>query len=214
MVIPIDIVGLDNLIPSIGDGKVVVVESGLDPAKSYFIRRIALSAARTGGSFVFLTSRGQQEVLDLLKAERPVSATVAADPDSLMDVIELGSIEEAGDLGDSSAPLFVVDSFSMLTLSHSPGSLAELMQEFRSRCQKNGTIFVLGTDRGMQDSRSEAIIAHLSDGVIEFHTKEIPDGLTRYLRVPKWTDGKFIDRNVYYDFNGKRMAIDVRRRVL
>jgi hypothetical protein len=58
------------------------------------------------------------------------------------------------------------------------------------------------------------VVTHLSDGYLQFHAREGPEGVLRFLRIPKWMDGKFVDRNIYYEFDGKRIAIDLRRRVL
>jgi hypothetical protein len=75
-------------------------------------------------------------------------------------------------------------------------------------------VVVLAIDRGMFDPRSEAVVVHLSDGLLQFQSREGTEGLMRYLRIPKWTEGKFFDRNVYYEFDGARLAIDLRHRVL
>jgi KaiC/GvpD/RAD55 family RecA-like ATPase len=81
-------------------------------------------------------------------------------------------------------------------------------------CRHQGTTAVLATDRGMFEPRAEAVVNHLADGLIQFHTREAPEGVQRFLRIPKWMDGKFVDRNIYYEFDGKRIAIDLRSRVL
>jgi hypothetical protein len=57
-------------------------------------------------------------------------------------------------------------------------------------------------------------VTHLSDGFIQFHAREGPEGVLRFLRIPKWMDGKFVDRNIYYEFDGKRISVDLRSRVL
>ncbi|HZY92208.1 MAG TPA: hypothetical protein VFG07_05500, partial [Thermoplasmata archaeon] len=103
---------------------------------------------------------------------------------------------------------------SFLTLDLGPSRLAELLRSLRAVGREKLTTVVLTTDRGMSDGRSEAIATHLADGMFQFHAKEGPEGLLRYLRIPKWADGRFVDRNIYYDFDGKRIAIDLRRRVL
>ena len=41
MGIPVEVPGLDSVIPEIPDGRMVVVESGPDPAKSFFIPGMA-----------------------------------------------------------------------------------------------------------------------------------------------------------------------------
>ena len=110
--------------------------------------------------------------------------------------------------------LLAVDSFSFLTLALPPQKLAPMLRNLRAVCRERRTTAILATDRGMFEPRAEAIAVHLADGVIQFHAKEGAEGLVRFLRIPKWMEGKFTDRNIYYEFDGHRLAIDLRRRVL
>jgi hypothetical protein len=209
MGIPVEIPGLDKIIPEVTESRVAVLESTADPAKSFFIRRLSATAIRARWKVAFVTSRDRGEVLGLLTAEGGLPPWF----EEHLEVVERDGVNDlerfAGDGG-----LLVVDSFSFLALEARPERLAELLRALRSLTRANKTTILLGTDRGMLEPRSDAVVAHLADGVIEFHAKEGPEGLIRYLRIPKWTDGKFVDRNIYYDFDGKRFAIDLRRRVL
>ena len=128
-------------------------------------------------------------------------------------MVERESLEGWGDI-EGLRGLLVVDSFSFLTLELPSSILSEMLRHLRSVGHTQGLTVALGTDRGMYDARSEAILGHLSDGLIQFHTREGPEGLIRYLRIPKWTEGTLVDRNIYYEYDGKRLAIDLRRRVL
>jgi KaiC/GvpD/RAD55 family RecA-like ATPase len=209
MGIPIEVPGLDTIIPELGEGRLVVVESGADMAKSFFVRRLVLTAGRVGWPATFVTSRDRDELLGQLAAER--GATVL--PDSWVTVQERDAVNDLVEFGERGG-LLAVDSFSFLTLDLRPDALAQSLRGLRSLCRRRGTTAVLATDRGMFDPRSEAIATHLADGFLQFHTREGPEGVVRFLRVPKWMDGKFIDRNVYYEFDGRRIAIDLRSRVL
>lgn len=210
MGIPIEVQGLDVLIPEVAAGKVILVESGPDPAKSYFVRRLALSAQRAGGPVVILTSRDRDEVERLLGSEG--SNGIAWSEDGCT-VVEKDNLRDWVP-PDVNGGLVAIDSFSYLTLDLNPAEMATMMRSLRSKLRASGTTVILATDRGMFDPRVEAVTEHLSDGMIEFHSREAPEGVTRFLRVPKWMDGKLVDRNVYYDFDGTRLAIDLRRRVL
>jgi KaiC/GvpD/RAD55 family RecA-like ATPase len=110
--------------------------------------------------------------------------------------------------------LLAVDSFSLLTLDLEAAGLAAMLRGLRARCREKKTSVLLGTDRGMFEPRGEAVVSHLADGVLQFHSREGAEGLVRFLRIPKWTEGRFFDRNIYYEFDGKRIAIDLRNRVL
>jgi len=209
MSIRVEIPGLDTIVPEIGDGRIVVVESGADAAKSFFVRRLGLTAGMGGKHVTFVTSRDRAELQDQLSSER--GPTIL--PEGWIDILErdaLASFDEFTDPGG----LVAIDSFSFLTLDLTPDALGHALRALRTRCRERGTTAVLATDRGMFEARAEAITTHLADGFLQFHTREGPEGAVRFLRVPKWMDGRFVDRNVYYEFDGQRLAIDLRSRVL
>lgn len=209
MGLPVEVPGLDTILPQVGEGKIIVVESGADEAKSFFVRRLARTALGLGWPVTFLTSRDGPEVRHTLINGGSAAITNGGG----LDVIELESLRGLESM-ESKHGLLAIDSFSFLTLDLGPGELSELLKRLRNAAQAQALTIVLATDRGMFDPRSEAIVAHLADGYIQFHSKEGPEGLVRFMRVPKWTEGRFVDRNVYYEYDGKRLAIDLRRRVL
>jgi len=201
--------GLDTIIPEFEEGRLIVVESGADPAKSYFVRRIALTAHREGWPVTFVTSRDRRELEMQLAAEAGEHPWNEAE----MTIVEQDSVRELEGLGGLGG-LLAVDSFSFLTLDTGGPAVAHLLRNLRSVGRDQRTTIVLATDRGMFDPRTAAIVSHLADGVLEFHAKEGPEGLLRFMRVPKWFDGRIMDRNIHYEFDGKRIAVDLRRRVL
>ena len=209
MGVSIEVPGLDTIIPEVGDGRLVLVESGSDPAKSFFVRRLVLTALKNRNRVTFVTSRDRMELLDLLSAE----GGIPREESERLRIYEADAVERLDEYAQWGG-LLAVDSFSFLTLDLSPLALADLLRNVRSICHEKGTTVLLATDRGMFETRVEAVAVHLADGFIQFHAKESPEGLVRFLRIPKWMDGKFVDRNVYYDFDGHRLAIDLRRRVL
>ena len=203
----IDVPGLDRIVPEIADGRVVVVESAADPAKSFFLRHLLLTTLRSGGRGTFVTSRDRSELLELLATEggkRPDQGNL-----QIFEEDSLASLDEYGQFGG----VLAVDSFSLLTLGLTAESVALLLRRLRSSCRDKRTTVLLGTDRGMLDARTGAVTTHLADGVLEFHSKEGADGVIRFLRIPKWMDRTFVDQNIYYTFDGKRIAIDLRRRI-
>jgi KaiC/GvpD/RAD55 family RecA-like ATPase len=209
MGLPVEVPGLDTIIPQVADGKIIVVESGADEAKSFFVRRLARTALGLGWPVTYLTSRDGTDLSHSLLNGG------SANPPSpvLLQVAERDTLR--GWQGFEGAKgLLAIDSFSFLTLDFPSDQLSELLRRLRVACQMQDLTVVLATDRGMFDPRAEAVVIHLADGFIQFHAKEGPEGLIRYLRVPKWTGGTFVDRNVYYEYDGKRLAIDLRRRVL
>jgi len=207
--IPVEVPGLDTIIPQIDSGKVVIVESGADSAKSFFVRRLALTAARLGQPVTFVTSRDGEEI----RAQLAREAGPDLSPDGWLAVQERDAVQRLDEFGEAGGYL-AVDSFSFLSLERSGTELASMLRGLRSVCRRRGTLVVLATDRGMLPLQSEAVVHHLADGLLQFHAKEATDGIVRFLRIPKWSDGTFVDRNVYYEFDGRRLAIDLRSRVL
>jgi len=209
MGIPVEVPGLDTIIPQVPDGKIVVVESGADGVKSFFVRRFARTALHSGRPVTFITSRDGPELSPALLNGGDLPPV----PASALRVIERDSLE-GWDGIESLRGLLVVDSFSFLTLDITSSKLSDVLRRLRLVAHAEGLTVALATDRGMSDERSEAILGHLADGWIQFHAKEGPEGLIRFLRVPKWFEGTLVDRNIYYEYDGKRLAIDLRRRVL
>ena len=209
MSIPIEVPGLDTIIPELSEGKIVVVESGADAAKSFFIRRVSLSAGRAGSPVTFITSRDRDEVQAQFALERGEMQL----PERWVDIHEKDAMQDFRESAENGG-LLAIDSFSFLTLDLSADALARAMHDLRKVCRRQRTSVLLATDRGMLESRVEAVVDHLADGLLQFHTREAPEGVLRFLRIPKWMDGKFVDRNIYYEFDGKRIAIDLRSRVL
>lgn len=209
MAIPVEVPGLNTILPEIGDGRVILVEGGADAAKSFFLRRLSLTALRSGSRVAYLTSRDRAELVDLLAAEGVLPPWL----EGHLEIVEADTLDglvSRAELGG----VLAVDSFSYLALDVAPAKLASMLRELRVACRQHRTVALLATEAGMLDERSESVAVHLADGFVQFHAKEGPEGIVRYLRVPKWTDGQFVDRNIYYAFDGKRIAIDLRSRVL
>jgi KaiC/GvpD/RAD55 family RecA-like ATPase len=207
--IPVEVPGLNTIIPEFEDGRLLVVESGPDPAKSFFVRQLTLTALRDRRPVTFVTTRDRGELETLLTSE-------AGNRTWSENEVRLVESEAPDHLERLASPdgLLAVDSFSFLTLDSSGSEVAQLLRALRVACHEQRTTVVLATDRGMVEPRSEAVLAHLADGVLEFRSREAPEGLQRFLRVAKWTNGKIVDRNIHYEFDGKRISVDLRSRVL
>jgi KaiC/GvpD/RAD55 family RecA-like ATPase len=205
----IEVPGLDTIVPVIDEGTLIVVEGGADLAKSFFVRRLCRTALHVPRPVTFVTSRDERELRDRLVQEdggQPLDGAEVrvVERDAVQSLVEYVAKEG----------ILAVDSFSFLTLDLSPTELARMLRDLRKACRDQRTITILTTDQGMFEDRSEAVLTHLAEGYIEFHAQEGPEGILRFLRIPKWVDGRFVDRNIYYSFDGKRIAIDLRSRVL
>ena len=100
MNIPIEIPGLSTLLPEVAEGRLVVVEGGADAAKSFFVRRLALTALRGNWPVTFVISRDRTELLGLLGAEGGISQ-----PDGALTIIEQESIESLDDFATRSGTI-------------------------------------------------------------------------------------------------------------
>ena len=209
MSLPVQVPGLDTLLSEIGDGTIVIVEGGADLAKSFFIRRLCRTALHAGRPVSFVTSRDGRELEAMLARENGERSPTAG----TIRILERDSVDSLNEFVPEGG-LLAVDSFSFLTLGLAPTDLARMLRDLHRESRQKHATALLATDQGMLDSRAEAVVAHLAEGYIEFHAQEGTEGLVRFLRVPKWADGRFVDRNIYYDFDGRRMAIDLRSRVL
>ena len=209
MSLPVEVPGLDTILSEIGEGTITIVEGGADLAKSFFVRRLCRTALHTGRPVSFVTSRDARELSEMFARENGESYAGAGGD----RILERDSVDSLSEYVPPNGML-AVDSFSFLTIGLAPTELARMLRDLHRVSHDRGATVLLATDEGMFDPRSEAVVAHLAEGHIEFHAQEGTEGLIRFLRIPKWADGRFVDRNIYYDFDGKRMAIDLRSRVL
>jgi archaellum biogenesis ATPase FlaH len=108
----------------------------------------------------------------------------------------------------------VVDSFSYLTFDLGAAAFRSVLRDFRKACRERGRIVLLTVDRGMLSDAFAALVGHSADHVVSFEIKEAPDGVLRYLRLPKAAGGSGLDRNIHYAFDGRRIAVDLRNRIL
>src|SRR5689334_21108479 len=109
--IPVEVPGLDVLLPEIASGRIVIVESGLDGAKSFFVRRLAQTAAARGAPVTFLVSRDRDEVLRELSGPgfSPTNGVGG------VEVREEDSLKKLGESAERGGVL-AVDSFSFMSL--------------------------------------------------------------------------------------------------
>jgi len=140
MGLPVDVPGLDTIIPEVPDGRLVVVESGPDPAKSFFVRRMAITAMKANRPLTFVTSRDQDEVHELLAAE-------GASPNWREDNVQIVARDSIVSLDDFDVErsLLAVDSFSFLTLDLPPIRLSDLLRSLRGVCRGKQMTPILAT---------------------------------------------------------------------
>ena len=204
MPIPLGLPGLENVVPEIPDGRILVVEGGTDPTKSFFARHIARQAAVEDRLVTLVTSRGAEEIVAHYERHDGAPEALRVHEAAAWDDMEAG-LGETSDL--------VVDSFSFLALSATRQELTQGLRAMRARCRATGDVAVLSMERGMLDAAAEAVVHHLADGILQFHVREDTEGIVQYVRIPRWMDGGVHTRNIYYSFDGRRILVDTRNRV-
>ena len=204
MDIPIDIPGLNQFIPSIPNGSIILVKGTSDSVKTYFVQYLSNRAQRAGGRVIYVSSRGREEVLDQFKRffnDGAVDVNEERSPMKWVNQVTKGSV-------------LIVDSFSYLMLDKDIHILRTILEEMRRLAKQRGGVVILTVDDGMFDQLHESILTHLVDGIIDFMLKETSEGVRRFMRIARWTDGRTFDGNVYYTFDEQRINVDLRYRVV
>jgi KaiC/GvpD/RAD55 family RecA-like ATPase len=197
--------GLDRHIGEIPEGSLVLIEGPLGPAKSAMALGLSAEAAGAGWSVVFVTSRSEKIIAQALEsagAKAPKAMVLAMKPASVWNPL----IDDA--------TLLVVDSYSYIVQDVHGPLLRQSLEETRNLCRQHGAIAFLTLEPGMLSAQVEHSVEHIADGIISLHTREGPDGLVRFLRIPAWMDGTTVDTNVNYTIERGRMTVDTRARVV
>src|SRR5688500_15851078 len=175
MPVAIEVPGLEFYAPEVPDGRIVILEGDLSPAKGHLARRIAKTAAAGKRPVAIVTTRGGEP----------------ADGIALHDVA--GWPKQGHPVGHD----LVIDSFSLLSLGSEPAQVADRVRAIRRDCQRDGRIAVLVLDDGQLDPAARSACHHLADGVIQFLVREDADGPVPYLRIPKWMERGGADKNLF-----------------
>jgi len=205
MVISIGIPGIQRYIQDIPDGMVILLEGGADHMPSNIAQALAPSAFAQKRPVRYITSRRQEDViLQILNNGQDPEAfnvTENIDPDRWGDHILKGA-------------MVIVDSFSFFILGKEVQYVKDLMLRLRSVCREMGANLVLIAEQGMLERTTEAVTHYLADGIIQFMFSERPEGVSRYLRIPKWVNETMVDQNIFYEYEGGHIKIDLRSRVV
>jgi len=205
MGIPIAITGLNELIPEIPEGNLILVISRINPVGTIFAQSIALGASKHNYSVTYITSRTCREVAEQITYYQNEAAKG-------LHIIEERSYRRWKDYIDKKS-LVVIDSFSYLALEVSLPEVRIILEEFLHFCQERNAIVVLTMEEGMLDPKVEISIAHLADGIFKFMTRDTSKGIAQFIRIPKWMKAQAFNDNINYTFEGKKINVDLRSRV-
>lgn len=204
MGISITIPGLSQFIEEIPDGNLILIEGGIDPISAIFVQKLACTAYNEGKSVIYITSRTKEEVhgqICYFQSEK-----------FDFPIVEERSHRHWKDfITDNS--LVVLDSFSYLSIGDTLVEVRHTLEEFLKLCKQLNAIVLLTTERGMLDKKVEITTSHLSDGIFQFMSRDTSEGISRFIRIPKWINGMSFDENIHYTFDGKQINVDLRSRV-
>jgi archaellum biogenesis ATPase FlaH len=201
--IPITVPGLNQFIKEVPEGSIISIEGGVDPPKAVLAGVIACAAKESGWSVSYVCPRGRcgslQDIPGIWNADK---ITVEGDAPTLWkDHLKTKN-------------LLIIDSLSYLMQGRSIQELKTLMEELKMSCRITGAIVIQLVEQGMFDPRSEQLSGFFADGIVQFLFKDSAEGVSRFIRIPKWMAGSSYDRNIYYSYEEGRINVDLRYRVV
>jgi archaellum biogenesis ATPase FlaH len=203
--IPLELPGLNQFIPSIPSGRLIVIKGGQNPAKSYLAQLIGSGAITVGIEPHYITSRGTSDLKRQLSHFFPDRGYFHAS-------------EESSPLGWASLlnskSMLIIDSFSDVLYGRDPADCRHILEEVRKKCKNSDSLLLLVLDDHILERSVEELILHLADGIISFMTVETSDGVKRYLRIQRWTNDETFDYNIFSTFTEDRMHIELRHRII
>jgi KaiC/GvpD/RAD55 family RecA-like ATPase len=204
MSIPISISGLNQFIYAIPDGTVVLLEGDIYPIKTVFAIQIGYHAHQQGKQVVYITSRKKECIINQVNRyynNQPFS------------VLEENSYQQwKKHLKENT--VLIVDSFSYLTLDMNVTDFNSILKDIHVKVSETAATVLLVIDREMIGGKGGAIASHLADGIIRFVTTNASTGVTRFIQIPKWMNGRSFANNIYYTFDDDKINVDLRSRVV
>jgi KaiC/GvpD/RAD55 family RecA-like ATPase len=203
--IPIDIPGLTQFISSIPAGNVLLIRGEADQVKSYFAQYLGVRAKQVGDKVSLITSRGKEDVLKDLRSFFGEKAQIDLSEDVTWTKW-LGQVKPE--------TVLIIDSFSFMMHGQATQTIRATVEELRRAVKHSNSLVILVSDDGMLEKTNEALLAHLMDGIVVFVTKETSEGISRFIRIQRWMDGRAFDNNIFYTFDERRINVDLRYRVV
>ncbi len=203
MGIPITIPGLSEFIKEIPNGNTLLIEGSMEPIKTIFVYSLLTQAEKSGIDVHYISSRAKEEVIEQMQSfNGKVNFPIIEERSSRhwKDHLKRDSV-------------LVIDSFSYLILDDSLRDVRNILEDLDSFCKQKNAIVILVVEEGMLDEQINITTKHLADGIIRFMSKDTSKGVARFIRIPKWMNIKSFDDNIFYNFDGKKILVDLRARV-
>lgn len=206
MSLKVEVAGLEDFIPSIENGNLILIEGGaLDHVKSKFVQELAYNAASYYFKITYLSTIGRERVEEDMRkrfGEVPkIDINKPLDYGGIEDYIEENSI-------------LILDSFSYLSIDKDFTQYQKMFEDLQFHSKLNNGITFIVIDTGMLNDKFMSVSYHLCDGIIKFKLRDTSEGIVRYIIIPKWINGSSFDDNIYYNYENNKIKIDSRRRVV
>lgn len=205
MGIEIPITGMPDEISEIEQGKVILIEGGEDSLARYLSQRIAHEYSKKGRSCIMISSRPESLVNEDLKMIGPNSMVF-----DIYEEVHPSKFSKAF----SSGSMVVVDRLDYIMGKNIIDDPHKLFEDLGEICRSSDSILILVSRIGGMEGPIDKIIKHNVDGIIQFSTIEKQEGISRYMRFIKWTDGLPYDNYIPFKYHNNKFNIDLRSKVI
>lgn len=207
MGVPVDIPGLNQFIDEIPDGAIISVEGGVDHPKAVLIRSIVRTAMGLGRELIYIGPEGGGTgLLEQLPGWDDLSEKLS----QRLKGLELGTLRQFL----PSKPLVIIDSLSYIIHNKDIAEVQSTLESVRSDVRHHGAIIIQLIEDELLSREMRTIVGFNSDGIIQFLARDVPDGVTRFMRIEKWMSGYTFERNIYYNYTEGNINVDLRYRVV
>ncbi len=203
MGLPIEIAGLRTIIDEIPDGNIVTIDGGIELSKAVLAMSFISTAISRKLPVTYVQPENgfglMEQVQDWKVLLNKVGKVVKGLP-------ELN--------GNDPSQTMLIDSISYILIGYSTIDFKKVMEDIRSYCRSTGSIAIILMESDLMSKETGMLAGFHSDGIIKFHSRDVPDGVTNFIRVVKWMTGLSYEKNIYYSLNEGRISIDLRYRVV
>lgn len=197
--------GYPDEIAHIRKGESILFECGDNQIPGLLAQILGHKYSENGGKVLYITSRNERFVSQQLR--RIDSRGVDFDIYEKVDPFNFSKAFRPGSL-------VIIDSVEYLLYHLDHDELMEVFESMNEKCKEAGSILIMVGQISTLDIKSQVIIRHNVDGIMQFLYNERPEGINRFIRIPRWTDGRPYDSNIFYKYENERINIDLRSRVV
>ncbi|WP_019176215.1 hypothetical protein [Methanomassiliicoccus luminyensis] len=206
MGVAVEVPGLNQFIDEVPDGTIISIEGGVDHPKAVLAYMIIRTALGQGRELIYVGPPGVAGLLEQLPVWGDLSGRLAHRFEGL-DLAPLCACLP-------SKPLVIIDSLSYLVHEKDIAEVRTVLESIRLGARSSGAIIVQLLESELLSKELLALVGFHSDGIIQFIVRDVPDGVTRFMRIEKWMSGSSFERNIYYNYTEGNINVDLRYRVV